>query len=67
METHQVVVILESVMKGSDPLAVSIHQDVPLFPETRRLHKMWGDLLHQNIQKLFLLFPTLCFDKLIKN
>lgn len=52
-DAHQVVVILKSVMKGSDPLAVSIHQDVPLFPETCRLHKMQRDELGQNIWKLF--------------
>lgn len=52
-DAHQVVVILESVMKGGDPLAVSIHQDVPLFSETRRLHKLQRDLLNQNIKKHF--------------
>lgn len=50
-DAHQVVVILESVMQGGDPLAVSIHQDIPLFSETRRLHELQRDMLNQNIKK----------------
>lgn len=45
-DAHQVVVILEGIMQGGDPLAVSIHQDFPLFSETRSLQKIQTVLLN---------------------
>lgn len=36
---YQIIVVLEGVVQGGDPLAVPIHQHVPLLPETRRLNR----------------------------
>ena len=34
---YQIIVILEGIVQGGDPLAVSVYQHIPLLPETRRL------------------------------
>lgn len=36
---YQIIVVLEGVVQGGDPLAVPIYQHVPLLPKTRRLNK----------------------------
>lgn len=35
---YQIIVVLEGVVQGGDPLAVSVNQHVAFLPETRRLH-----------------------------
>lgn len=32
--SHQVLLVLEGIMQSSHPTAISLHQNVPLFPET---------------------------------
>lgn len=44
---YQVIVVLEGVVQGGDPLAVSVNQHVALLPETRRL-----DTEAQNVEQL---------------
>lgn len=36
---YQIIVVLEGVVQGGDPLAVPIYQHVPLLPKTCRLKK----------------------------
>lgn len=38
-ECYQIVVVLEGVVQGGDPLAVPIYQHIPLLPKTSRLKK----------------------------
>lgn len=37
IDSYQIIVILEGVVQGGDPLTVSIYQHIPFLPKTRRL------------------------------
>lgn len=39
MLCYQIIVVLEGVVQGGDPLAVSVYQHIALLPKTRRLQK----------------------------
>lgn len=51
MMDYQIILILEGVVQGGDPLAISIYQHVTFLPKARRLQKKATALLVINNNK----------------
>lgn len=55
-DAYQVIVILKGIMQGRDPLAVSIHQNVPLFSETGSLQNKGGNKYTDTLRPAILIY-----------
>jgi len=52
-QTYQIVLILKGIVQGSNPLTVSIHQNISLFSEASCLKEERGKSHYQHQQVVF--------------